>query len=97
MTATLTAQHPHPHSKINCIKREIAKHTLTLPLTLAWKHNCHTSWNYTPTHFIKNLNYTLENIFIARFEVFTAVTMKNCVFWDVTPCGSCKNRLFGGT
>jgi hypothetical protein len=31
-----------------------------------------------------------------RFEVFTAVTMKNCVFWDVTPCGSCKNRHFGG-
>jgi hypothetical protein len=23
--------------------------------------------------------------------------MKNVVFWDVTPCGSCKNRLFGGT
>jgi hypothetical protein len=23
--------------------------------------------------------------------------MKNCVFWDVTPCGSCKNRRFGGT
>jgi hypothetical protein len=19
------------------------------------------------------------------------------VFWDVTPCGSCKNRRFGGT
>jgi hypothetical protein len=32
-----------------------------------------------------------------RFEVFTAVSMKNCVFWDVTPCGSCKNRRFGGT
>jgi hypothetical protein len=28
-----------------------------------------------------------------RFEVFTAVTMKNGVFWDVTPCGSYKNRL----
>jgi hypothetical protein len=26
-----------------------------------------------------------------RVEVFTAVTMKNGVFWDVTPCGSCKN------
>jgi hypothetical protein len=26
-----------------------------------------------------------------RFEVFTAVTMKNDVFWVVTPCGSCKN------
>jgi hypothetical protein len=34
---------------------------------------------------------------IVRFEVFTAVTMKNGVFWDVTPCGSCKNRRFEGT
>jgi hypothetical protein len=25
-----------------------------------------------------------------------AVTMMNAVFWDVTPCGSCKNRRFGG-
>jgi hypothetical protein len=30
-----------------------------------------------------------------RFEVFTAVTMKNAAFWDVTPCGSCKNRRLG--
>jgi hypothetical protein len=26
-----------------------------------------------------------------------SVTMKNAVFWDVTPCGSCENRRFGGT
>jgi hypothetical protein len=32
-----------------------------------------------------------------RFEVFMAVTMKNGVFGDVTPCGSCKNQRFGGT
>jgi hypothetical protein len=32
-----------------------------------------------------------------RFEVFTAVTMKNAVFWDVASCRSCVNRLFGGT
>jgi hypothetical protein len=32
-----------------------------------------------------------------RSEVSTAVTMKNGVFWDVTPCCSCKNRRFGGT
>jgi hypothetical protein len=31
-----------------------------------------------------------------RLEVFTAVIMKNGVFWDVTPRGSCKNRCFGG-
>jgi hypothetical protein len=35
--------------------------------------------------------------FKIRFEVFTAVTMKNGVVWDVTPCGSCKNRRFRGT
>jgi hypothetical protein len=23
--------------------------------------------------------------------------VKNGVFWDVTPCGSCKNLRFGGT
>jgi serine/threonine protein kinase len=35
--------------------------------------------------------------FLVRFEAFMAVTMKNGVFWDVTPCGSCNNRRFGGT
>jgi hypothetical protein len=30
------------------------------------------------------------------FEVFTAVTMKNAVFWDVAPCGFIINRRFGG-
>jgi hypothetical protein len=32
-----------------------------------------------------------------RFEVFTAVTMKNAIFWDMAPCSSCVNRRFGGT
>jgi hypothetical protein len=32
-----------------------------------------------------------------RFDVFTEVTMKNAVFWDVKSCGSCKNRHFRGT
>jgi hypothetical protein len=38
------------------------------------------------------LHYTRMNkleISYVRFEVFTAVTMKNGVFWVVTPCGSC--------
>jgi hypothetical protein len=33
----------------------------------------------------------------ARFEVFTAVTIKNAIFWDVAPCTSCVNQRFGGT
>jgi hypothetical protein len=31
-----------------------------------------------------------------RFEVFTPVTVKNGVVWEVTPCGSCKNQRCGG-
>jgi hypothetical protein len=34
---------------------------------------------------------------IARSEVFTAVTLKNSVFWVVAPCGLCKDRRFGET
>jgi hypothetical protein len=36
--------------------------------------------------FVKEASYV-------RLEVYTAVTMKNGVLWDVTPCGSCKNRV----
>jgi hypothetical protein len=31
-----------------------------------------------------------------RLEVFTAVSVNNAVFWDVTQCGSCESRRFGG-
>jgi hypothetical protein len=31
-----------------------------------------------------------------RFEVFTPVTIKNAVLWDVAPWRSCVNRRFGG-
>jgi hypothetical protein len=30
------------------------------------------------------------------FEVFTAATMKNAVFWDVAPGGFIINQCFGG-
>jgi hypothetical protein len=38
--------------------------------------------------------YTFASV---RFEVFTAVTTKNAVFWDVALFKSCVNRRFGGT
>jgi hypothetical protein len=38
-----------------------------------------------------------HNLRYVIFDVFTAVTMKNAVFRDVTPCGSCKNRCYGET
>jgi hypothetical protein len=42
-------------------------------------------------HMITWLMVDIMNCYV-RFEVFTAVTMKNGVFWVVTLCGSCKNR-----
>jgi hypothetical protein len=51
--------------------------------------------NVTPT--VHQHGPTTDNPPIVRYEVFTAVTMKNGIFWDVTPCDTCKNRRFGGT
>jgi hypothetical protein len=45
-------------------------------------------------HYIRTVKYIWPYV---RFEDFTAVTMKNGVFWVVTPYGSCKNLRFGGT
>jgi hypothetical protein len=45
----------------------------------------------------ENTNASKQMYNHARFEVFTAMTIKNDVFLDVTQCGSCKNRRFGGT
>jgi hypothetical protein len=43
-------------------------------------------------NLIVHVSYILGYV---RSEVSTAVTMKNGVFWYVTSCGSCRNRLFG--
>jgi hypothetical protein len=39
-----------------------------------------------------NLTFHKQTKKYVRFYVFTALSMKNGVFWDVTPCGSFKNR-----
>jgi hypothetical protein len=33
----------------------------------------------------------------SRIGGLGTLAVKNGVLWDVTPCGSCKNRRFGGT
>jgi hypothetical protein len=38
----------------------------------------------------------LTKQFLVRFEIFTAVTMRNGAFYNA-PCGSCKKRRLGGT
>jgi hypothetical protein len=41
--------------------------------------------------FAWNVTSSRNKRSIVRFEVFAAVTMKDGVFWEVMPCGSCKN------
>jgi hypothetical protein len=56
---------------------------------------------------IRVVNFATSKNLIVRSTIFphrnihkhtwTAVTIKNAIFWDVMACGSCKNRCFGGT
>jgi hypothetical protein len=42
--------------------------------------------------------YLINIIWNVGFEIFTAVTMKNDVFWGVAPCKCGRlNRRFGGS
>jgi hypothetical protein len=40
-------------------------------------------------------NYWENSVYFVRFVIFTAVSRKNAVFWDVAQCRSCVNRRFG--
>jgi hypothetical protein len=51
-------------------------------------------YHITLTHIPEYANLHSHH---ARFEAFTAVTMKNVVFWDMTLRRSSVNRRFGGT
>jgi hypothetical protein len=42
-------------------------------------------------------SFFTTTLFLVRSEVFTAVTMKNAVSWDMASCSSCVKRRFGGT
>jgi hypothetical protein len=59
---------------------------------LGYKNPVHTSQE---THYV----FATEPSRLMLYKVwdFHAVTMRSAVFWDVTLCGSCKNRDFGGT
>jgi hypothetical protein len=52
-------------------------------------------WSWA--HLASVADANADGVRFVRFEVFTAVTMKKAVFWDVAPCRYCVNRRFGGT
>jgi hypothetical protein len=66
---------------------------------------------YTKVKVWKIKEIGLKQLFLICFYIFSLTVvqlktvftkdynmtvLKNVVFWDVTPCGSCKNRRFGG-
>jgi hypothetical protein len=77
-------QHQHQHRTRNALY--IAVTELQILTTETWKRTSTSRCIHLQTHFLNGV----------RFEVITAVTMKNGVLCDVAPCGSCKNRRFGG-
>jgi hypothetical protein len=43
------------------------------------------------------LNESISQISgLYKIEVFTTMTIRNVTIWDLTLCGFCKNRRFGG-
>jgi hypothetical protein len=82
---------------------ELSRNSTDTPC-LPLSHEVASHWSLCPSETpLQFVGTRLESqssqntITVVRFEVFTAVTMKNVVFWDATPCGSCNNRRFGGT
>jgi hypothetical protein len=57
------------------------------------------TWPPRTPDFSKSMDHSdnVNSQVDVRSEVFTVVTMKNAVFWDVATCRSCVNRLSGGT
>jgi hypothetical protein len=64
---------------------------------IQWIHfwGIHFSWclniSFWGLRGLEHLSILATNTLYVRFEVFTAVTMKNGVFWVITPWGSCNN------
>jgi hypothetical protein len=55
--------------------------------------------NFSVTDFIfilPALFHQVQMQYVSSYHMIR-LNQKNGVFWDVTPCGSCNNRRFGGT
>jgi hypothetical protein len=75
-----------------------------------WKlfhHREFWSWIIRLEHYQKMVHNTIFCTFCLRGRALSCLlywsygvdkwVLKNAVFWDVTPCGSCKDRRFGGS
>jgi hypothetical protein len=59
---------------------------------LGYKNPVHTSQK---TYYVSATGPS--RLILCKNRGFNGGDYENAVFWDITPCGSCKNRRFGGT
>jgi hypothetical protein len=61
-------------------------------------HSVRNSFDYRIVSCWNRICPALRMKWCIKFCIpLTAPSLKNGVFWDVTPCGSCKDRRFEGT
>jgi hypothetical protein len=70
------------------------KALILTPITL---RNCNINALKHVYNTSANINQCSRAIIAWARNYRDLLTVKNAVFWDVTPCGSCKNQCFGGT
>jgi hypothetical protein len=76
--------------------QRITRHYIPKDITLH-NHRCDNLKSYIKYFKVKLTPNYSKNADFVRFEVFTAVTLKNAVFWDVAPCKFCVKRRLEGT
>jgi hypothetical protein len=73
------------HLRYRDIKTEhVVENRRNVKSRVGGKYNNHYAWKF------RRINLPEMSL---RFEVFTAVTMESCVFWDVQPRSSCKTHV----
>jgi hypothetical protein len=81
-------------------------------ILILFSHMAHfCRWSLPVRSFSKNLSFSSLPCYLLhpshipwfagtnnwwKVQFILLIIQKNGVFWDVTPCGSCKNRRFGG-
>jgi hypothetical protein len=85
---------PHTHTHTHTHTRAHAENNRSRALRYVWADGMgHTALYHTNSSY---WIYTL-NSYTALYSIPLVVIEKNAGFWDVTSCGSCKNRRAGGT
>jgi hypothetical protein len=81
-----------------CIENEESAASVNDTLRRIRKVVIATYRHFLPRYLSRSSPNPGRNSYPVLWSIYPRITiLKNDVFWDVTPCRSCKNRRFGGT